>query len=133
MKILAIDLGDVRTGLAICDPGEMLASPLCVIEQRSRDKLAKKLADIAVEHSVGEIVMGYPKNMDGSEGSRAQIYTGFAEKLRRANGVFARDHAYTGPYKFPEPFAGVRRVFAADADEYAVAGRQNRPAGGVVC
>jgi len=97
MKILAIDLGDVRTGAAVCDPGEMLASPLCVIEQRSRDKLARRISDIAAEHAVGEIVMGYPKNMDGSEGSRAQIYADFAEKLRKTSGlpVVLRDERCT--------------------------------------
>ena len=87
MKILAIDLGDVRTGLAVCDAGEILASPLCVIEERGRDKLARRLADIAAQQGAGEIVMGYPKNMDGSEGERARMYAEFAKKLHGLAGI----------------------------------------------
>lgn len=71
MIIIAIDLGKVRTGLAICDQNEFLASPLGTIEEKNRDKLAKEISKIAKEKKAKEIVLGLPKNMDGSEGESA--------------------------------------------------------------
>ncbi len=71
MIIIAIDLGKVRTGLAICDQNELLASPIGTIEEKNRDKLAKAISKIAKEKKVEEIVLGLPKNMNGSEGESA--------------------------------------------------------------
>lgn len=82
MKILAVDLGDARTGLACCDRTEFLASPIGVIEDRNLDRVLGKVAIAAVEYEVGEIVIGYPRNMDGSSGERAQKSERFAEALR---------------------------------------------------
>ena len=81
MRILSIDLGDVRTGLAICDPGEMLASPLRVITQRNRDKLADEIAAIAVAEGAGIIVLGHPINMNGTLGTRSELVQAFAALL----------------------------------------------------
>lgn len=71
MIILSVDYGDRRTGIAICDKYEMLASPVCVITEWNQQVLAQKIVDIAAERSAEQIVIGLPKNMDGSKGFRA--------------------------------------------------------------
>ena len=81
MKILAVDLGKARTGLAVCDEGEILASPVAVITQYNREKLAQEVAAKARELAVGELVVGLPRNMDGSEGESAQGAREFAAVL----------------------------------------------------
>ncbi len=87
MIILGIDHGDVRTGVAVCDKNEILASPVTVITERRDEVLAQKLAALAEELRAEEIVMGLPKNMDGSVGFRAQAIEAFAETLRAAVGI----------------------------------------------
>lgn len=72
MRIMAVDYGDVRTGVAFCDKNEILASPFCVVEERSAVKLAEKLKTIAQEQGAETIVVGLPRNMDGSFGYRCQ-------------------------------------------------------------
>lgn len=81
MRILAVDLGKARTGLAVCDEGERLASPAGVIQEYNREKLAAAVAEKAKSCGVGEIVVGLPRNMDGSEGESAQNARFFAEQL----------------------------------------------------
>ncbi|MBO5857692.1 MAG: Holliday junction resolvase RuvX [Clostridia bacterium] len=81
MIILSVDYGDKRTGLAICDKLEMLASPVCVIAEWNIDNLATKILEIAKEKNVEEIVIGLPKNMDGSEGFRADACKDLGSKL----------------------------------------------------
>ena len=71
MIILSVDYGDKRTGIAVCDKLEMLASPVCVIIEWNKDVLAQKIVDIATERKAEHIVIGLPKNMDGSKGFRA--------------------------------------------------------------
>ena len=71
-RILGVDFGDVRTGIAICDASRFLASGMSVISPGGIEKTARAIADIAVEQKVVAIVIGLPVNMDGSEGSRAQ-------------------------------------------------------------
>ena len=87
MKILAVDLGKVRTGTAVCDPGEILASPLRVIRQTNRGLLAEEIAALARENRVEEIVLGHPVNMDGSEGESARGEQEFAVLLRGKSGL----------------------------------------------
>ena len=72
MKIMAVDYGDARTGLAVCDRTETLASPVGIIEEKSMAKVAEKIVYATREFEVGLVVLGLPKNMDGSEGPRAQ-------------------------------------------------------------
>lgn len=81
MKILAVDLGDARTGLACCDPAELLASPLGVIHDKDRSSVLQKVAAAAKEQAVGEIVVGHPKNMNNTLGERAEICAEFARAL----------------------------------------------------
>ncbi len=87
MVILAVDYGDVRTGIAVCDKFEMLASPVCVINQTDPDKLIIEIKDIAEKYKAVEIVVGLPKNMDSSLGLRAQKCSEFAENLSLATGI----------------------------------------------
>ena len=82
MKIMAVDYGDARTGLAVCDRTEFLASPIGIIEEKSLAKVAEKIVYASREYEVGMIVIGLPKNMDGSEGPRAQKSHKLADTLR---------------------------------------------------
>ncbi|EGC02422.1 Holliday junction resolvase RuvX [Ruminococcus albus] len=82
MRILAVDYGDARTGIAISDNSEFLASPVCTITEYHADRLAQKVADIAKERGAGEIVVGLPINMNGTKGERAEKCEAFAEMLR---------------------------------------------------
>ena len=81
MKILAVDFGDARTGIACCDTGEMLASPVEVIHDKKFERVIEKTAAIAREKGVGQIVVGHPKNMNGTLGPRAQLCEEFARLL----------------------------------------------------
>ena len=81
MVIMSVDLGKARTGLALCDKTEFLASPYKVIFEKSPQKLLQKVADAANEAKAALIVVGLPKNMDGSEGESAQNARAFAAQL----------------------------------------------------
>ncbi|UZT81889.1 Holliday junction resolvase RuvX [Caproicibacterium sp. BJN0003] len=83
MKILAVDLGHARTGLAICDEGEILASPLMVLPSYNWDKLLIQVAEQVEKTGAGAVVVGLPKNMDGTEGESAQNARDFAQKLSK--------------------------------------------------
>ena len=80
-KILGVDFGDTRTGLAICDPSRILASGIGYISPGGIEKTADAVAEIAREQGAAAIVVGLPVNMDGSEGSRAARCRKFAHLL----------------------------------------------------
>lgn len=80
MRYLAIDYGTRRTGLAICDPGETIVSPLVVLQ--SGESLTEKIAQIIRDESVEAVVLGLPLNMDGSEGPQTQLVLKFADQLQ---------------------------------------------------
>lgn len=82
MRIMAIDYGDAHTGIAISDPTGFLTGFSTTINSRSPEEVARRIAGLALEHSVSELVLGYPKNMDGSIGPRAEKAVGVAETLR---------------------------------------------------
>ena len=84
---MAIDYGDVRTGVAVCDKMEMLASPVCIIEQRNPEILIEKISSLVTEYKAEMIVVGLPKNMDSSEGDRALKCKQFAESLSEKTGL----------------------------------------------
>ena len=71
MVILSVDYGDKRTGIAVCDKLEMLASPVTVINEWNKERLCEKIISLAEQKKAEEILIGLPKNMDGSEGFRA--------------------------------------------------------------
>lgn len=87
MKIISVDLGKVRTGLAVCDPLECLASPWKVIVQRKPEILADQIVQEARHTQAGMFVVGLPKNMDGSEGESAQNAHAFARLLEEKSGL----------------------------------------------
>ena len=87
MVIMSVDLGKARTGLALCDKTEFLASPYRVIFEKSPAKLPQRVADAAKEAGAELIVVGLPKNMDGSEGESAQNARAFAQQLGELTGL----------------------------------------------
>ncbi|MDO5153721.1 MAG: Holliday junction resolvase RuvX [Eubacteriales bacterium] len=87
MKIMGIDYGDARTGVAISDLMCTLVGSATVVPSRNTEKAIAGIVRLAEENQVGEIVVGLPKNMDGTEGPRAQLCREFAEKLRQATGL----------------------------------------------
>lgn len=82
MRIFAVDYGDARTGLAVSDKSELLASPVGTIAEYDMERLAEKVAAAAREHDAGEIVVGLPINMNGTKGARAEKCESFAAMLR---------------------------------------------------
>ena len=87
MVILSVDYGDARTGIAACDALQMLASPVTVIHQTEKEPLADEICHIASEKKAQKLVLGLPKNMDGSEGFRAQACREFAALLSEKSGL----------------------------------------------
>ena len=80
-KYLGVDYGDVRTGLAECDVSGMLASGITTIKEGGMRNTAERVAKEAVARSCKKIIIGLPKNMDGTEGDRATVIKAFAEIL----------------------------------------------------
>ena len=81
MKILSVDFGDARTGLAICDSAETLATPVGNVTEKSIKKMAAGVADAVRERGAEMVVVGLPVNMDGTEGPRAAKCRKFAAIL----------------------------------------------------
>ncbi len=82
MKILAVDYGDARTGLAISDPSEFLASPVRVIHSGKQETVLEEILKSAADEKAELIVVGNPLNMNGTAGPRSALCTEVAEKLR---------------------------------------------------
>ena len=87
MRIMAIDYGDAHTGIAISDPTGFLAGFTTVIDAYRPEVVAERVAALAKEHGVEELVLGYPKNMDGSLGPRAEKAEAMAELLKAATSL----------------------------------------------
>ncbi len=87
MVILAVDLGKARTGLAVCDKSGILASPVGVITEYNPEKLLEKVAEQAQAYKAELLVMGLPRNMDGSEGESAQNARQFGAALSEKTGL----------------------------------------------
>ncbi len=81
MRIMAIDYGDARTGYAISDASGLLAGETGVLPSRNPDKLLADLVRLYEEKGVGRIALGLPRNMDGSEGPRAEKSRALKAKL----------------------------------------------------
>ena len=82
MKIMAIDYGDAHTGIAISDRLETLAGFTTVINSRRQEEVVSQIQSLIAEHGVERLVLGYPKNMDGTLGPRAEKAAAMAELLR---------------------------------------------------
>ena len=87
MVILAVDLGKARTGLAVCDKSGILASPAGVITEYNPENLLEKVAEQARAYKAELLVMGLPRNMDGSEGESAQNARQFGAALSEKTGL----------------------------------------------
>ncbi len=87
MIIMGVDLGHARTGIAVCDKREILASPVKVITAYTNEKVAAEVTALAKELRAEKIVVGLPKNMDGSEGESAQNARAFATLLQESTGL----------------------------------------------
>ena len=87
MRIMAIDYGDARTGVAISDPTGLLAGYTEVIHSRKGEQVCARIAELVEQYKVEELVMGFPRNMDGTEGPRAELYRNFAGEVEGATGL----------------------------------------------
>ena len=81
MKIMSVDFGDARTGLAMCDKTEFLASPRGVVHEKRFEHAVEKVAAAAIENKAEAVIVGLPLNMNGSEGPRAELCRTFAAEL----------------------------------------------------
>ena len=86
-RIMGIDYGDARTGGALSDLLCTIVGSTTVVPSRNREKAIADIVRMAKEQEVGQIVVGLPRNMDGSEGPRAELCRQFAEALREATGL----------------------------------------------
>ena len=87
MKIMGLDYGDARTGVAISDLLCTLVGSTTVLPSRNEEKLLADVVRLTKENGVGTIVVGLPRNMDGTEGPRAEVCRAFAEKVKENTGV----------------------------------------------
>lgn len=86
-KIMGIDYGDARTGIAVSDLLCTIVGSTTVIHSRNDEKTIVKICELIQQNQVGEIVLGLPKNMNGTEGPRAELCREFAKKLEAATGL----------------------------------------------
>ena len=87
MRVMAIDYGDARTGVALSDPTGFLAGQTFLIKSRKQEVVLEELAALVQRQGAQELVMGYPRNMDGTLGPRAEKYAAFARRLEEATGL----------------------------------------------
>jgi putative Holliday junction resolvase len=87
MRIMAIDYGDQRIGLAVSDLLGMLAGEAWTMNEWNRERAAQRIAEEAKKREVGTLVLGLPKNMDGTEGPRAALSREFKTLLEEASGL----------------------------------------------
>lgn len=86
-KIMALDYGDARTGVAISDLMCSIVGSTCVIPSRNTEKAIIDIVKLAKDNSVGQIIVGFPKNMDGTEGVRAELCREFAARIGEVTGL----------------------------------------------
>ena len=87
MRIMGVDYGDARTGIALSDLLCSIVGSTTVIHSRRDDKTIAEIKKIIEQNGVTEIVVGLPKNMNGTEGPRAEVCKAFAEQLKEATGL----------------------------------------------
>ena len=87
MRIMAIDYGDAHTGVALSDPTGFLTGTTTTIHSRKAEVVLEELQKLVQEYQVTELVMGFPRNMDGTEGPRAQLYREFAQRVEEVTGL----------------------------------------------
>ncbi len=87
MRIMAIDYGDAHTGVALSDPTGFLVGSTATIHSWRPETVVEELVKLIQRHRPEEVVLGFPRNMDGTEGPRAEIYRDFAARLEAAAGM----------------------------------------------
>ena len=87
MRVMAIDYGDAHTGVALSDPTGFLTGSTHTIHSRKAPVVLEELVRLIREQQVDELVMGFPRNMDGTEGPRAELYRAFAARLEERSGM----------------------------------------------
>ncbi|MBQ3491543.1 MAG: Holliday junction resolvase RuvX [Oscillospiraceae bacterium] len=87
---MGVDYGDARTGIAVSDLLCSIVGTTTVIHSRNAEKTIAQISAMVKDSDVGEIVVGLPKNMDGTEGPRAELCRGFAQQLEQATGLPVR-------------------------------------------
>lgn len=87
MRVMGIDYGDARTGIAISDLLCSIVGTTTVIHSRNPEKTVEEIQRLVQQNDVKQIVMGLPKNMDGTEGPRAQLCREFAQKVETVTGI----------------------------------------------
>ena len=86
-RVMGVDYGDARTGVAISDLLCSIVGSATVIHSRNTEKTINQLLELIQKNDVGEIVVGLPKNMNGTEGPRAELCRAFAARLEEATGL----------------------------------------------
>ena len=87
MRIIAIDYGDQRIGLAVSDERAILVGDAWTMKEWNMERAVKRIGKLVTERNIGKLVLGLPRNMDGTEGPRAAISREFAELLRQETGL----------------------------------------------
>ena len=87
MRIMAIDYGDAHTGVALSDPTGFLVGSTTTINSWRQEVVVDRLAQLIQEHQPDEVVLGFPKNMDGTDGRKAGLYRELAAELEEVTGM----------------------------------------------
>ena len=87
MRVMAIDYGDAHTGVALSDPTGFLVGTTATIDSWRQEVVVDRLAELIEEHRPEEVVLGFPKNMDGTDGRKADRYRELAARLEEAAGM----------------------------------------------
>jgi putative Holliday junction resolvase len=90
MRVLGVDYGRARIGLALSDPTGLFAQGLSVLQRESDSQAVADIVEVIQQYGVEEVVVGLPKNMNGTVGERAEQCAAFAEQLERAAGIPVR-------------------------------------------
>ena len=87
MRVMAIDYGDAHTGVALSDPTGFLVGSTATIHSRRQAEVVDRLVRLIEEHRPDEVILGFPKNMDGTDGKRAELYRELAAALEEVTGM----------------------------------------------
>lgn len=87
MRVMAIDYGDAHTGVAVSDPTGFLVGTTTTINSRRQEVVVDRLAELIGEHRPEEVVLGFPRNMDGTDGRKAELYRELAARLEEITGM----------------------------------------------
>lgn len=118
MRVMALDVGHKRIGVALSDPGQVLASSLQVIERKGQQRNLAAVIQLVREYGVGKIIVGYPRGLDGTAGQQAEVVERYAALLEGA----LRDSSLDVPVIFWD-----ERLSTVTADRLMTeAGRKSR-------